>query len=378
MDTRADFVQEYDNDDPASGLGFRTAGESVIIRGAIAPPPPSERSAEGTKRSNDVHDESGPETGGEADVAEINLGSWDLPESFIVRPSPAAAAPHAVKPALAALDRRALRKGRTVSFHGFPTDDPVEELGEEPLAQSEEPRERPRSSASIMARGRPTSPFRAEEPSIDVPPRNDPSSSSPHTVPDDVNPFTIPPPAGPRLSRFDPKATPTDGTRPQSTTRGSFPAPNAPPSPARIRPRTLIMPTPLHGTHDPHVSAPPSRWDTESFTHGAKPLPPGALTRPDSFVARMNRGDVFRMTLDRPAGREAGAGLPSAMVEGEIAVRQVGGDDEESEEEAWDPDDWRPETRSVGGWSLMDRLEARKRELKGKNRCAFPRRLRDV
>lgn len=90
-------------------------------------------------------------------------------------------------------------------------------------------------------------------------------------------------------------------------------------------------------------------------------------------MGRIGKADVFRITLDRAAGLQpAGAGLPSATVEGEMAVRQYGGDDQESEDEetTWDPDDWRPETRTVGGLSLMDRLEARKRELKGKNRCA--------
>ena len=365
----------------------RSAGGTTRYSGRPSPSPSRSPSHHG--QVPEAGDDEPRRVEGEADVAEIDLGSWDLPESFIVRPALPAVV---VKPALAQVDRRALRKGRTVSFHGFPTDDPVEELGDDPSsppppdAETETERRerppRPRSSASIMARGRPTSPFRTtdEPPSIEAQPRNVPSLPDAHD-PDEVNPFTIPPPAGPKLSRFDPKATPTPtpsdrALRPTSTMSGSFSPPPPPITSARIRPRTLIMPTPLQGSHahDPRASAPPlPRWDTESFKHGAKPLPPGALTRPDSFVGRIGKADVFRITLDRAAGLQpAGAGLPSATVEGEMAVRQYGGDDQESEDEetTWDPDDWRPETRTVGGLSLMDRLEARKRELKGKNRCA--------
>ena len=59
-------------------------------------------------------------------------------------------------------------------------------------------------------------------------------------------------------------------------------------------------------------------------------------------------------------------------------MRQYGGrveDDDEVEEEDDEvgQDDWRPETRFVRGPSLMDRLEARKAELKSKNRrVPFP------
>ncbi|GHJ86971.1 hypothetical protein NliqN6_3373 [Naganishia liquefaciens] len=426
---------EYDNDNPAAGLGIRSARESVIIRGAVLAPQEVSRSRSPSPSPSDrgalyqTHD--GPaaaaaaeevepvereheEQAGEADLAEIDLASWDLPSSFIARPpavtstsSPSitSTSTSTIKPALTPLDRRALRKGRTVSFHGFPPDDPVEELGDAPPHhhEVEDPiRERPRSSASasgsIMARGRPTSPFRrdlTEEPlqATDVPlpaspytaPRTSiaaPDEDYPEEPNGTMNPFAVPPPAGPRLSRFDPKATTTPSPlaspppRPHRPTHAEGPPHHAPLSPTRLRPRTLIMPTPLQGTHDPHNSAPRHRWDTASFTHGAKPLPPGALTRPDSFVGRLG-GDVFRMSLVPPGDAGQGWEMPRAAEEGEVAVRQVGGDEdweeeeeeeEEAEEEEWDPEGWRPETRSVAGPSLMDRLEARKRELKGKNR----------
>lgn len=339
-------------------------------------------------------------------MGEIDLGSWDLPDTFLPLPQ---APPISVKPSLTAQERRALRKGRTVSLHGFADlqaqeDEQIEQLEEEEAsssnvrAQEQEP-QRPRSSQSIMSRGRPTSPFESVAASpiaaspVDIPL---PASPSPYAArldeqeSDDPNPFALPAPAGPKVSRFDPKSTPH--ARPTSLASGYFPppshpsfqpypAPAAPLSPTRLRPRTLIMPTPLHGALDPLNSA-PSRWDTAQFTHGAKPLPPGALTRPDSFVGQMNAHgkpfdksrELFRMSL--AAGQTVdphayGIDVPPiADQEGIIAVRQYGGDDSDSaeDEEEDDPEGWRPETRSLRGLSLMDRLEARKRELKSKNR----------
>lgn len=254
---------------------------------------------------------------------------------------------------------------------------------------------------SIMARGRPTSPFNASSASpttarhIPLPP-----SPSPYTGPNTLqndrdtlnedagepNPFALPPPAGPRLSRFDPKTTPA--ARPVSVASGYFPPqaqpphhqPHQPLSPTRLRPRMIILPTPLH-THAP---TDPGRWDTASYTHGPKPLPPGALTRPDSFVGRIDglaigkpfdkSRELFSRTLDPES---FSSGVPRADADGEIAVRQFGGretydsEDEEDFEDAeeGDVDGWRPETRSLTGLSLIDRLEARKAEMKAKNRC---------
>jgi hypothetical protein len=250
-----------------------------------------------------------------------------------------------------------------------------------------------------MSRGRPTSPFNAPSASptpalpLEIPL---PPSPSPYAGPTDthhenerndveeVNPFALPPPAGPRLSRFDPKITPAP--RPPSVASGYFPHqpphlphPHQPLSPTRLRPRTIILPTPLHTS----AATEPGRWDTASYTHGPKPLPPGALTRPDSFVGRLDglaigkpfdkSRELFRRTLEPDA--VSGVGVPRAGAEGEIAVRQYGGEaydsgEEDEEEEGGEyPDGWRPETRSLTGMSLIDRLEARKAELKSKSRC---------
>lgn len=410
-------------------------------------------------------------------MAEVDLTSWGLPETLLPREplristadnalrsrqsldtaqSPASTS--GVKPAVTSPENRKHRKGRTVSFHDYSTivkaQDGDEEAVEE-LRQHEEPdpTDRPRSSMSIMNRGRPTSPFNAPLASptsasatfspmkslplplhVPLPPSPGPAQSGSIARPlshaayaeeaydDQPNPFALPAPAGPRVSRFDPKiSTPpglvgtdtgTRGTRtmdrPASYASGYFP-PNAephhgfisPPTAApitRLRPRTLIMPTPLHGVLDPTQSQ-PSRWEQEGFTHGAKPMPPGALTRPDSFVGRLDAAmpdrktftpsqQLFRVTLAGVDGKRDSqvsrygyeAGFidipPSAERDGEIAVQQYGGrmaeDEEDSEydDEEREPgeQDWRPETRYVRGPSLMDRLEARKAELKSKNR----------
>lgn len=92
---------------------------------------------------------------------------------------------------------------------------------------------------------------------------------------------------------------------------------------------------------------------------------------------RAFRGSLAVVGAGNGAGVVAGyEGIPpSAEREGEIGVQQYGGreydeededDDGEAEEEG--DEDWRPETRYARGPSLMDRLEARKAELKGKNR----------
>lgn len=346
-------------------------------------------------------------------MAEVDLAEWGLPDTLLPdQDAPQARPPLTVttsgytyKPATASAEGRKHRKGRTVSFHAFPSipheEDGVEELRQqEPEEAAERPR--PRSSMSMMNRGRPTSPFAAPSPTsatfspIDVargvplPPSPGPAAPPLIEQPEEeVNPFALPAPAGPRLSRFDPKAsTPVERPRPVSTASGYFPSiephphPHQPPAPvSRLRPRTLIMPSPLHGVLNPTQNQP--RAARDGFTHGAKPLPPGALTRPDSFVGRMGETPsqrAFRGSLAVVGARDSRdfvgyEGIPpSAEREGEIAVQQFGGreydDDEEEEEgdEGEGEEGWRPETRYVRGPSLMDRLEARKAELKGKNR----------
>lgn len=372
-------------------------------------------------------------------MAEVDLSSWGLPETLLPHDSirddaapPTARPPLAVntasytyKPAVASAEGRKHRKGRTVSFHGFtdfPHEDEVEELQQQQHEEVHEG-ERPKSSMSIMNRGRPTSPFNAPLASplsatfspidkartVPLPPSPGSHRASSqiessrmeqeHEAEDQVNPFALPAPAGPRLSRFDPKHTPPveprhRPDRPISTASGYFPPSTHPYHPpaapvSRLRPRTLIMPMPLHGVLDPTQNQ-PSR---EGFTIGGKPLPPGALTRPDSFVGRMDgKGftpsqQLFRVSL-AATGRDThlsgygyeGVNLPpSAERDGEVAVHQYGGRaededvDEDDEDDEVGEEDWRPETRYVRGPSLMDRLEARKAELKSKNRSVpFP------
>ncbi|KAJ9096393.1 hypothetical protein QFC21_005215 [Naganishia friedmannii] len=577
---------EYDNDNPASGLAPRKARESAIILGAAAappPPPPHQRpdirassvGRDGQRAQQQQHRLSGigiiedrgstygyipgrpteeEEEQGEMDMAEVDLSSWGLPETFlppqqirdqrptyrvdtttdhtlsdrITSPTNSTYAQNVVKSAvIASPSNRRNRKGRTVSFHDYTSvlynhnnndsstpanredseQDPMEELAQ----HQHQPQDmapysttvRPRSSMSVMNRGRPTSPFNAPHaasspttaspsfilsPTGSVAPLHVPLPPSPgqgqghgvyqqHQIMEmvstptsptrstceplrhgDANPFALPAPAGRRVSRFDPKITtpsPVEmqgpaqadgaggpsrasynaGFRPVSQASGYFPplihthdrshraaASYVPPLPAqqpstisRLRPRTLLMPAPLHGVLDPTQSAPlmPSRWDTEGFSRGAKPLPPGALTRPDSFVGKLNDQEgggnkgrppapfsstrqLFRVTLagagvDGKMRDSHGSGYtgyeagfmdvpPSAERDGEVGVQQYGGrggdddDDEGSEYGAEDylaprgEHDWRPETRFVQGPSLMDRLEARKAELRSKQR----------
>lgn len=451
---------EYDNDNPASGLAPRNATDSAILRGAreaaATPLAVSPRAAATTTNTRNRQRQSVVEDRGstygyvpgrrsedkveELDMAEVDLTEWGLPETLLPQPSredveqarpplTVTTSGYTVKPATASAEGRKHRKGRTVSFHGF-TSFPHEEDGIEELQHHQQPEEeevkevkvtdrpRPRSSMSVMNRGRPTSPFAAPSPTssmfspidmargVPLPPSPGTAAPSQFEQPgeeEETNPFALPAPAGPRLSRFDPKAsTPVETrhqpsvpslNRPTSIASGYFPPTDLNPhrhhdalAPvSRLRPRTLIMPSPLHGVLDPTQNQPPTTTTRDGFLHGTKPLPPGALTRPDSFVGRMGltpsqrafRGSLAVVGAGNGAGVVAGyEGIPpSAEREGEIGVQQYGGreydeededDDGEAEEEG--DEDWRPETRYARGPSLMDRLEARKAELKGKNR----------
>ncbi len=316
--------------------------------------------------------------------------------------------------------------GRTVSFGDH---DSMVQASQEPgeaevLADDEDgdrqPAPQPKSSMGIMNRGRPTSPYSviardsgeqhrrssfssdntSKPSSIPFPTERvrSPSVSSvvlaPHSPASGSeagasNPFALPAPAGQRLSRFDPKAAAEarPPPRPNSRVSGYFAGaePSAevaqrrrsvmtPPdlSNSRLmRPRTLIMPTPLQAAVDPTVSSPPPHL-SRGFQQGAKPLPPGALTRPDSFVGSMpsmrhltTSQKLFSASLEVDGRRDEDF-IGGAEADGEIRWSAIGGLEDE-EGRRYGEEEWRP-PRTVEGISLMDKLEARKMELRSQQR----------
>ena len=326
------------------------------------------------------------------------------------------------------------RRTRTVSFHEFsvPQDDLApENFNPEDIA-------RPGSSMSVLSRGRFEHPaFDSVEPmkgqmtsgrrssaSMNYP-SNVPLPTSPGSVSGQVehlyldtpeeempNPFSLPAPAGSRVSRFDPKAASHQRSmsqssyapeRPDSRATGYFrPAdgaseprsPGGPSSPrdtpvrlSLLRPKTLLMPSPLQGQADPANSAPSASVDKRGFLAGQRPLPPGAV-RPDSLLGSLptlrssNALSLSQkmfsdsLTVDGARGQYF---LGGAAADGEVAFRQIGGLPEVVGEAEHDhirrqggTEDWRP-VRPVSGLSLMDKLEERKAAQQGKRRSVWTR-----
>ena len=319
---------------------------------------------------------------------------------------------------------RASKRNRTVSFHEFSV--PQDEQND----AAEEPEEviRPGSSMSVLSRGKydyaafpPTSPQRGSgrmSSASSSYPTNIPLPASPSSAmgrPDSLyldspgeegmNPFSLPAPAGNRVSRFDPKIAAHQRTssrgsalpdRPSSRATGYFGAESGPydaqskhgqlesPSSPRgpqmqpkiqlLRPKTLLMPTPLQGQLDPNDSAPLGSIDKRGFLVGERPLPPGAV-RPNSLLGSLPtsksgnvRSATQRMFADSLAvgGSRGEYFVGGADADGEVAFHQLGGQTAPETEEHMareaaqnGTEDWRP-VRPVTGLSLMDKLEERK------------------
>ncbi len=265
--------------------------------------------------------------------------------------------------------------------------------------------ERPRSSMGVMNRGRPTSPFRdiAREqvvthdtaasygPVGTTRPRSAISyvtsadtQADPHSASTDdgtTNPFSLPVPAGQRLSRFDPKGAAEARPKSQASMLAASSREDDPrryvdsrrSSPMSLRPRTLVMPVPLQSLVDPSASAPPPHL-ARGFQQGAKPLPPGALTRSDSYMGSLSSSrltpsqKIFSSSLPVDGQWDEGF-IGGADRDGEIGLGAIGGLADE-EGHRYGEEEWRP-TRKVEGISLVDRLEARKAQLRNKQRCVL-------
>jgi len=227
------------------------------------------------------------------------------------------------------------------------------------------------------------------------------------------NPFELPPPAPERSSRFDPKTLAHQRTLSfaslnsrqildaaelqqerqydfndnASVMTGAFQR-EGPTRYSRIdmlRPKVLIMPSPLQD-HQQQPTA-PTKMIREGFedTTGARPMPPGAKTngpRPGSIMFGAGEPQIgftpnprSSMTLAQLTFRN------TLMVGGErdVAYADIEANLRRAEEEGVQidlgivPEEApEPPRRAPGklyGHSLMDELEARKNQLKGKQRC---------
>lgn len=243
--------------------------------------------------------------------------------------------------------------------------------------------------------------------------------------------FALPPPSPDRASRFDPKVldaqrgrvvstasmgtrvfspSPGPGSRPASALSGAYS-----PQPGRdrlysrselMRPKVLIMPSPLQqSTSSPNVNASTLRArEGFSLSSDGPPLPPGARTGPRASTASLlspslSAGDqlgegltpnpratlslsqlTFRNTLMVDGQRDVAYKdiedkLQWATRDGEQAPLDIRNDSTPGlpAMEVTDVDaDGRGGRRPAGklyGKSLIDDLESRKAEMKGKQRC---------
>ena len=228
----------------------------------------------------------------------------------------------------------------------------------------------------------------------------------------DDNPFSLPPPSPTRTSRFDPKAAihartisndslgsrlPPEADR-MSMASGQPLEPDPPPQPRQysrmelMRPKVLVMPSPLQTSEDTGVD--PQLPAGFQLTTVGPPLPPGAksagrpVSRPmssfgglqvpvdsNSFTpnprASMTLSQLtFRNSLMFGGQRDVAyedieTGLRRAQEDGEQILQEENIEDEIEEEQK------QAQGRAPGklyGRSLMDELEARKDKMRSKQR----------
>ena len=240
-----------------------------------------------------------------------------------------------------------------------------------------------------------------------------PSMNNPAIDIDLPNPFELPPPAPERSSRFDPKVLSHQRALSFSSlnSRQILDVPNLQQErqydfndnasvmtgafqregPARysrvdmLRPKVLIMPAPLQDQQQQQPTR-PSRMVREGFedTTGARPMPPGAKTTgPRPVSTLFGAGEQGIGFTPNPRSSMSLAQLTfrnTLMVGGErdVAFADIESNLQRAEEEGVQIDlglvpEEGPELprRAPGklyGHSLMDELEARKNQLKGKQR----------
>ncbi|KAL4075875.1 hypothetical protein J3A83DRAFT_4090059 [Scleroderma citrinum] len=223
----------------------------------------------------------------------------------------------------------------------------------------------------------------------------------------DSNPFTVRPPSPSRSSRFDPKVRTlsmstglvdnqafVDEVEAEST----FDRPYS--TVELLRPKVLVMPSPLQSTAPPKQPQPAARPRNGFVTStDGPPLPPGARsTRPSSQLEPLVASNSFTpnprasLTLSQLAFRntlvvggqrdisyaDIDRRLPRAAREGEQAKFE---DEEEEPEESPPPAsiplppvpppteiELKRPAGKLYGWSLIDNLEHRKTEMKQKAR----------
>ena len=215
------------------------------------------------------------------------------------------------------------------------------------------------------------------------------------TTNDENNPFNIRPPSPSRSSRFDPKAVAhartvsnaSMGSRVLLDDAGSS-RPSMPRMYSRmdlLRPKVLIMPSPLQNSQQNARPPSPTVRDGFQFSRDGPPLPAGARAvrksmtfedlppnpfTPNSRASLSLAQLTFRSGLHtQDIGYSENVAIPRATADGEQA-RVPSPEPEENPITAVPPEE-KKDRRGPGklyGKSLIDDLEARKAELRGKRR----------
>ena len=214
---------------------------------------------------------------------------------------------------------------------------------------------------------------------------------------DENNPFAIRPPSPSRTSRFDPKAvaharTLSGASMGSQIFREDPPSAHPPPRkyPPRmdfLRPKVLIMPSPLQSSNQNPRPPSPTVRDGFQLSRDGPPLPAGARAVSKSMIfedippnpftpnsrASLSLAQLtFRSGLHpQDAGYSEDVDVPRAANDGEQA-RLPSPEPEEIPVIVAPPEE-KKDRRGPGklyGKSLIDDLEARKSELRGKRRCS--------
>ena len=211
---------------------------------------------------------------------------------------------------------------------------------------------------------------------------------------DENNPFAIRPPSPSRGSRFDPKVAHARTTSNASmgsrvldeAASGRRPMPRRYSRMDLLRPKVLIMPSPLQNSEQNARPPSPTARDGFQLSRDGPPLPAGARAvrksmtleelppsnpfTPNSRASLSLAQLTFRSGLhDQDNGYSEHPGMPRATTEGEQA--RVSSPEPEEIPVVAVPEE-KKDRRGPGklyGKSLIDDLEARKAKIRGKRRC---------
>ena len=213
---------------------------------------------------------------------------------------------------------------------------------------------------------------------------------------DENNPFAIRPPSPSRSSRFDPKAVAHARTLSNASMGSRIlledppsvhpPAPRKYPRMDLLRPKVLIMPSPLQNSDQNARPPSPTMRDGFHLSRDGPPLPAGARAArksmafeelppsnpftPNSRATLTLSQLTFRSGLhSQDIGYSENVGVPRATTDGEQA--ELPSPDPEEIPTIAEPPEEKKDRRGPGklyGKSLIDDLEARKAQMRGKRR----------